>query len=374
MKTNIVKGMAAAMLLFNSAFAQNTAPKSKIAVLSIDYSTPNITPEVLGNYVRIELGKHSNFEVMDRYDQLHIIQKKNLNIDKCYGKICLVEVGRALEVDKMLTGMIDSYGETFMLTLNLIDVKNDKIEKTLVKKYLNLPHEFPNIIMLAINELNGKPNDPDLEKKLTRKFNIDNSHIHPDLPVLNLSGPRFGAALITGRNASIMKAPRHQGGFDAAPYLFQFGYQFEKQYLTQGRLQALFEFIPLISGLEQGLFIPSMTILHGLRNNKNGLEFAFGPTVRLSRVAKGFYDGEGAWHLADDWDVAWGPNPYPRETRTDSRGYTVLEGGFVFALGCTYKSGSLNIPINAYVVPNRHGLRVGASFGFNTKGVSSAKR
>lgn len=33
----------------------------------------------------------------------------------------------------------------------------------------------------------------------------------------------------------------------------------------------------------------------------------------------------------------------------------------------TFKSGKLNIPVNFYVVPNKEGIRVGASFGFNAK-------
>ena len=56
-------------------------------------------------------------------------------------------------------------------------------------------------------------------------------------------------------------------------FVTQFGYQFETQYLNQGRVQGLFEFIPTITGLEQGLILPSMTVLHGLRDNKTGIEF-----------------------------------------------------------------------------------------------------
>jgi hypothetical protein len=164
-----------------------------------------------------------------------------------------------------------------------------------------------------------------------------------------------------------MKAPKNQGGFDGYPAMFQFGYQFEKQYLTQGNLQALFEFLPMISGLDQGLFIPSMTIMHGLRSNKSGLEFAFGPTIRLTKKASGYYDNNGGWHLKSDWESDWGTNPYSIISRMDSRGYLAVETGFVFAVGCTFKSGNLNIPVNAFVVPHKDGARVGASFGFNAK-------
>ena len=61
-----------------------------------------------------------------------------------------------------------------------------------------------------------------------------------------------------------MQAKKNVGGFDAYPAMFQFGYQFEKQYLNEGNFQALFEFIPMISGLEQNTFIPSFTLMNGL--------------------------------------------------------------------------------------------------------------
>jgi hypothetical protein len=52
--------------------------------------------------------------------------------------------------------------------------------------------------------------------------------------------------------------------------MFMFGYQFEKQYLNEGNLQALFEFIPSVTGVDQGLFLPNILFLHGLRHNRSG--------------------------------------------------------------------------------------------------------
>lgn len=369
MRTNqIFKIVLRSILIgaFQFSTAQNTS-KTKLAVLSIDHHETGITPALLGNYLRTELSKIETYEVMDRYDQLHISKEKNVSLEDCYGKLCLVESGKALSVDKMMTGSVDPYGETIVLTLNLIDVNSGSIEKTFVKEFLNLNKEYPNIIAIAVNEMYGKPNDAELVKKLTKKYNIDNSHNNPDETRLVLDGPRFGAVFLTGTSASIMKAPKSQGGFDGYPALFQFGYQFEKQYLTQGNLQALFEFLPMLSGLDQGLVIPSMTILHGLRSNKSGLEFAFGPTIRLSKRSNGYYDSNGGWHTKNEWESDWGTNPYSIVSRIDSRGEIAIETGFVFAVGCTFKSGNLNIPVNAFVVPSKEGARIGASFGFNAK-------
>lgn len=353
--------------------AQESSVKNKIAVISIDYKDEKLSPQLLGTYARNELGRVQELEVMDRYDMEYILKQKNMTIDNCYGKICLCEAGNALGVSKMLSGFIDDYGQTIILTLNLVDVKSQTIEKTSVQEYLNLPDEMANIIKLSINDLFGQQSDAEMVRQLTRKFNQESYINNPEEETLELDGPRFGAVYVGGEAGKILSASRSKGGFDGYPYMFQFGYQLEKQYLTQGRLQALFEFLPMISGLDQGLFIPSLTILHGVRDNKHGIEFAFGPTVRVARKAEGFYDASNEWHLKNEYqpDSIGQANPYALQTRLDSRGRPVLDGGFIFAVGLTLKSGKLNIPVNTYVIPYKKGLRIGASFGFNAKKKSS---
>jgi hypothetical protein len=150
--------------------------------------------------------------------------------------------------------------------------------------------------------------------------------------------------------------------------MFQFGYQFELKYLNEGNFQALFEFIPLITGLDQGKFIPSVAILNGLRSNTTGWEFAFGPTVNVVKTADMYQDDAGKWNLASEYipdpDNPQ-PNPYPLEERLDSRGDFKLSTGFAFALGKTFKSGKLNIPVNGFYVPGKDTQRFGISVGFN---------
>lgn len=341
--------------------------KPKIAVANIDFKSKEISPGTLGNYLRTEMAKVESFEVMDRYDQEYLLKKKEFSIENCYGKLCMLELAKVLEVDKMITGSIDPYGETILLTLNLIDVKTASIERTYVREYLNLPLEFSGIISHAVKEMFGLPIDADYAKKITKKFNLETNINNPEKTTVNMSGPRFGAVMLTGQASKVMKDKESQGGFAGYPAMFQFGYQFEKQYLSQGNLQALFEFLPMITGLDQGMFIPSITILHGLRNSKNGMEFAFGPTVRVGKVAEGYYDNNGVWHLKSEWNYLSGTNPNSLMKRMDSRGEFVLESGFVFAVGFTLKSGNLNIPLNTFVMPSKDGVRFGASFGFNAK-------
>ena len=137
--------------------------------------------------------------------------------------------------------------------------------------------------------------------------------------------------------------------------------------MNQGDFQALFEFIPIVTGLDQGKFIPSISILNGMRSNRTGWEFAFGPVFYGLTKADGYYDNENTWHLENEWFVE-NPdvdNPYEIENRLDSRGDIAFASGFIFAGGKTFKSGRLNIPVNAFFIPNKDGHRFGISMGFN---------
>ncbi len=355
--------------LFAGAQVKTAAPKAEkasISVLNIDARGVGMDPIQMGNMVRIELEKLDTFQVMDRYDVAYVVEKNKLNIGNCYGKICLVEVGNGINSDKMFTGSIELIGETIITTFRLIDVKTASIEKTQVNEYLNLPKELQSMVKLSINQMFERPTDQTLNEYVSKKNNFESSVNNHNKSKVNLSGPRSGCAYFTGETAERLQAPRSEGGYNSYPLMFQFGYQFEVQYLNEGHYQALFEFLPTVSGFNQNVFIPSVTIMNGFRNNKHGWEIAFGPTFGLINKANGYFDENDNWHLESEW-TAEGENPNKVIQRIDSRGEYELQASFIIAAGKTIKSGKLNIPINVYVVPNKEGIRMGASFGFNAK-------
>jgi len=346
-----------------SVFSQTNTKQKSLTVLHLDSKGINLDPEQLGNLTRIEIGKLNLFEVMDKYDVQYAIDKNKLQVGSCYGKLCLVEIGNTLGIDYILSGSVELYGETIIVTLRLIDIKNNITEKTQIKEFLNLQNDIQSMISLALNEMFQLPQNTVLEQKLTNKFNYDNLINNPAETSLNLSGPRMGFTYYSGTTAEILKASKSKGGFDVYPTMFQFGYQFETQYLNEGNFQALFEFIPMITGLDQGLFIPSLTVMNGFRNNVNGYEFAFGPTFFITPETKGFYY-QNAWY--QEYEL---PTLENKEivTRLDSRGDRKLHSSFVIGVGKTFISGKLNIPVNAYVIPSKNGFRYGVSFGYNAK-------
>jgi hypothetical protein len=349
-----------------SIFCQNASPnRDRIGVLGIDSKGfPAIEPAQMSNIVRTELDRMGKFEVIDRYDVEYLLKNSDLKADNCFGKECLVDVGKKIRADKMLSGSIELYGERIFVNLRLIDVGTATVERTKVVEFLNLRGQLPLMVGLTLQKMFEQPVDNEVFTKLTKKFDYENLVNNPEQDRLNLSGPRMGFAYFSGEVGRILQDRESSGGFNVNPVMFQFGYQFEVQYLNQGSFQALFEFIPLVTGLDQGKFLPSIAILNGMRSNISGWEFAFGPTFYLTQRAKGFRNTTtGAWQFEEPkplvgWDI---------ESRFDSRGEPTFDTGFIFAVGKSFKSGKLNIPVNAFFTPRRDGSRFGISMGFNAK-------
>ena len=366
------------VILLASTFATTVSAQlvSTVAVMSIDVSGIITDGESMGNLMRLELQKTGYFRVMSKYDMIDIAKEKQINLDECFGITCIIEAGKAFQVEKIVTGSVQRYGEKLVISVRLINVNTGIVERTDVQEFLNMESEIQTMISISLKSLLGLPID-DLQYQELKYYSAP---VIGNNTRLALNGPRMGLAYVTGDLGKGLTEPLEQGGYDGYPILSQFGYQHEVQYLTAGNFQALFEFLFMVSGLDQGMFIPSLTVMNGFRDNRSSFEFAFGPSLALARVGPGFVDKEGIlpgdegqfyllheWYAVDTLGMPI-PNPNPIEVRLSKRARVRLNSGWVWAVGKTFKSGHLNIPVNAYVSPSKHGWYVGMSVGFNIGG------
>lgn len=360
--------LASFIIMVNSICALAQTVKPTLTVLNIDTKGVQLDPSQMGNLVRIELDKLNLYDVTDRYDVTYLVQKNNLNISNCYGKLCLMEIGNVIKCDYMYTGSAELYGETIIITFRLVNIKTGSVEKTTVMEFLNLPLEVQSMVAITIRKMFEKPNDELLLAKLTKPFNYENAINNPNKTAINLSGPRFGYSLVFGETAERMKAPFEQGGYEAYPASFLFGYQFEKQYLNEGNYQALFEFIPMIGGLDQQMIIPSLTLLNGFRNTKSGWEIAIGPTFNLATYSQ-MGKVDGVYYTKNELSKME-MNHIPTHKTLDINGEIGVGTALVLGLGKTFKSGKMNIPVNVFgTIPTKDGWRIGISIGYNAKNV-----
>ena len=139
---------------------------------------------------------------------------------------------------------------------------------------------------------------------------------------MSLSGPRAGVTFLSQgiRDRALDNYEQELG-----PVISQFGWQFEKRFLTsETGATAVTEWVVLFGGADQGVFIPSLTWLLGMRT-VGGVEFAAGPNLSPVGMA------------------------------------------VAIAAGVTFRAGNLNVPLNVAVVPSASGARVSFLMGFNSK-------
>lgn len=374
MKKQIKKMLVLASICMSmmQATAQQDS-KQMIAVMNIDAKGIIYDASTLAYIVRLEVEKTGKYNIIDKYEMADVFAEKKYNVETCFSRACLVQAGKLINADKVLSGDIANFGEKIIITLRMIDVKSETIERSEAIEYLNVDNELQKMIEISVKRLFGIEPDQLLVSQL----------INYDMPVnspkttLRLNGPRMGATYSLGETGDRLVATESEGGFDMYRTTFQFGYQQEIQYLSSGDFQALIEFVGLIGGLENGRFVPSITMLNGFRFGKSGWEIGFGPSFRFIKKANGFFDTDGImgeqgkWYLANDWTDytnAQGDslaNPYSIISRLDSRGSVKASAGLVIAAGRTFKSGYLNIPVNLWASPRKDGWTLGFSFGFN---------
>jgi hypothetical protein len=138
---------------------------------------------------------------------------------------------------------------------------------------------------------------------------------------IDLSGPRFGLTLLSPGTVKALG----EREITVGQMVSQFGWQFERRlYTSNDGVTALMEWVPLISGLEQGVALPSLNWLAGIRT-ASGVEFGIGPNI------------------------------------------TPVGVGLVVAAGVTVRSGALNVPLNVALASSSSGLRVSVMTGFNIR-------
>jgi hypothetical protein len=137
---------------------------------------------------------------------------------------------------------------------------------------------------------------------------------------VHLSGPRLGVTVLTGGVAR-----KADDRLNLNPFLTQFGWQFETRiFRMPNGTSGLLEVVPLIGGLEQGKFIPSVNALIGIRGPK-GFEFGVGPNL------------------------------------------TPISANIALAVGTSFRANGVNFPVNFAVVPGNGGARFSLLFGFNSR-------
>ena len=364
---------------------------------SIAVSNPNVeglyaTPTICAKILQLELSKLNQYSVFDAFDMEEVYQRDSSFRNNCLSKSCLVAFGKELDADYMLTGSYDLLANKIVITLKMIDVKNNSMYKSGLREFTNQEKELQRMTEVVLKEMLGIP----VNNELVDQLKFDNDIItKSNVGKVSNSGPRVGVGFMTGDFYEFATRSNAQGGMDIVPAISMIGYQLEAQYVGTDNFSALAEFILNVNGLEQGKFLPTLSILNGFRFGKAGWEFAFGPGFTLTRTSNGFFDTQGAYGPKDQYyavsGLGWNGNDWqnylndintdPSNPQLDSedylnQGYQLQEtlderaevkGAFMFvmAFGRTFRAGALNIPVNVFYSSRGKGGIAGINVGFN---------
>jgi hypothetical protein len=349
-----------------------------LAVANPNVNSLTIKPEAAAKMMRLELIKMNKYKVYDEFDMNEIIQTKEEYKSGCYGQNCLTRLGEELKVDYVMSGSIDGLGNKIVVTVKIIDVKNQALYKSAVREFDNQETEIQRMIEIVLSEMHGITIDKVTLDRLAFKNEIITSN---NVGKVNNSGPRIGVAYLTGDLNDFATRDEKYGGLGIQPFASMIGYQIEGQYVGTENFSALVEGIINVSGLEQGQFVPSISLLNGFRFGKGNWEFAFGPRFGVSSTSIGYVDAKGdfgvqnAYYTEQEWTASGGKTNKDGDLITDpgftknfdKRGSKTLSTSFLMAFGKTFQAGALNIPVNIFYSSQKGGGYVGINMGFNVQ-------
>ncbi|MEM7509452.1 MAG: hypothetical protein AAF388_00885 [Bacteroidota bacterium] len=354
--------LSALFCLFLPWMSLQAQNRTKALILPIDTREMLTDPISMGNIVRMEVEKINRYEVIDRYDMLELLGNSAIDPNQCFSTSCLLQAAQQTGADWVIGGYAERIGEKLILNLKLINAQTKAVERTEIGEFVNREPQIEQMAQIVVMRLLDLSPEAILTDNLAYYPTFENV---PTTRIIN-NGPRMGVGYLIGDMAQRFEAPIEEGGYDAYPYISQFGYQHEIEYLSAGNFQALIEVLGLVSGLEQSMFIPSVVVMNGFRENKHGFEFAFGPSFSVRRMADGYFGDDGRWYLASQWDGPLEERPALTQ-QLDKRGNPEFFSRWVWSLGKTFRSGYLNIPVNVYASPRKDDWMIGLSVGFNVR-------
>ena len=102
-----------------------------IAILKLDaHGISNHEAATLTDRLRTELFKTNKFLVLEREKMDDILEEQGFQQTGCTSSECLVEVGQLVNVNRILGGSIGRVGETYTVSVRLIDVEKGQIVQT----------------------------------------------------------------------------------------------------------------------------------------------------------------------------------------------------------------------------------------------------
>ncbi len=168
------------MALIYNAWGQQPE-KLRIAILDFT-NTGGLSKQetiTLGNRLRSMLVKTDAFIVLERGQMDDILDEQGFQQTGCTTTECAVEMGRLLNMQKMISGSIGKLGKTYTIDLSLIDVQTAQIEKSFFRDFKGEIDGLLDLMQIIANQITaivggaGQPEVKDGGKIVNLEINSD---------------------------------------------------------------------------------------------------------------------------------------------------------------------------------------------------------
>jgi TolB-like protein len=145
--------------------------KLRIAILDFT-NTGGLSKQetiTLGNRLRSMLVKTNAFIVLERGQMDDILDEQGFQQAGCTTTECAVEMGRLLNMQKMISGSIGKLGKTYTIDLSLIDVQTAQIEKSFFRDFKGEIDGLLNLMQVIANQITvivGGTAQPEIRKEV----------------------------------------------------------------------------------------------------------------------------------------------------------------------------------------------------------------
>jgi hypothetical protein len=189
------KNLIIVLLAFSFCWAALAQPTEKLGLLLLDSYDQN---PVHSRVARVELEKLGLYEIIDLHDIEYMLKSTGIDTKNCFGKLCLIEAGKAIHAEKMFTGSIEAFSDRIVISLKIVDVASGAIRQTQTMEFYHYPQEIQRMLEIAIKKMYNVPVDQSLLDQIVRPEKYRDILNPPIVERLKLNGPRMGFTYFTG--------------------------------------------------------------------------------------------------------------------------------------------------------------------------------
>ena len=140
-------------------------PKKKETAAVLDFkATQGISTSetvTLTNKFRSALAKTQVYDVLERSDMETLLKEQDMSLsDMCDNADCAVQVGKLLVAKKMVVGEIGKIGETFSVTVRILDVTTGKVDIAETENYKGSADGLLDVFYRLAQKLTGTYQSP----------------------------------------------------------------------------------------------------------------------------------------------------------------------------------------------------------------------